>query len=423
MASLVVDAAYVHHGTAAASADCINGWSEAALNRIRPKSFKKRLESALGLSIDRACWCAARDGRVDAVANKFDKRLRQAGIATSYRRIKMDEVVCRNRDCVAAGTCPHLHRSNPVRCRRQAGVDVDVACKALQFVTEELMSDRAGWQSSTWSRPQRSAQPWLVLVAGDGDFCALLETAKHLGAKVAVAAWRRSVHEDLVANADAFLALDDDVVVWNNDDEEDEDGVTPPRGAARSPLLVPAQLSINAPATGRRSPLSAAPMPPAPETADDERTRALAESALLARLSAAATTTDDEDEDGEDELAQALESVRRLAALRYSAPRHPELEVSADDEREASELRHPELEESSDDADDLERPTGRNWDDWHSERIEADLALLLRDFPHLDPDNNPLPFRPLAPARPRHPELDPDGEDERQGRARGRAKG
>ena len=120
MASLVVDAAYVHHGTAAASADNINGWSEAALKRIKPKAFKRRLESALGLSIERACWCAARDGRVDAVATKLDKRLRKAGFLTSYRRIKMDEVVCRNRDCVAAGTCPHLHRSNPVRCRRQA---------------------------------------------------------------------------------------------------------------------------------------------------------------------------------------------------------------------------------------------------------------------------------------------------------------
>ena len=63
MASLVVDAAYVHHGTAAASADNINGWSEAALKRIKPKAFKRRLESALGLSIERACWCAARDGR------------------------------------------------------------------------------------------------------------------------------------------------------------------------------------------------------------------------------------------------------------------------------------------------------------------------------------------------------------------------
>ena len=123
MASLVVDAAYVHHGTAAASADNINGWSEAALKRIKPKAFKRCLESALGLSIERACWCAARDGRVDAVATKLDKRLRKAGFLTSYRRIKMDEVVCRNRDCVAAGTCPHLHRSNPVRCRRQAGVD------------------------------------------------------------------------------------------------------------------------------------------------------------------------------------------------------------------------------------------------------------------------------------------------------------
>ena len=73
MASLVVDAAYVHHGTAAASADNINGWSEAALKRIKPKAFKRRLESALGLSIERACWCAARDGRVDAVATKLDK--------------------------------------------------------------------------------------------------------------------------------------------------------------------------------------------------------------------------------------------------------------------------------------------------------------------------------------------------------------
>ena len=173
MASLVVDAAYVHHGTAAASADNINGWSEAALKRIKPKAFKRRLASALGLSIERACWCAARAGRVDAVATKLDKRLRKAGFVTSYRRIKMDEVVCRNRDCVAAGTCPHLHRSNPVRCRRQAGVDVDVACRALQFVTEQLMSETS-WQSTTWPHAQQAAQPWLVLVAGDGDFLSLV---------------------------------------------------------------------------------------------------------------------------------------------------------------------------------------------------------------------------------------------------------
>ena len=276
MASLVVDAAYVHHGTAAASADNINGWSEAALKRIKPKAFKRRLESALGLSIERACWCAARDGRVDAVATKLDKRLRKAGFTTSYRRIKMDEVVCRNRDCVAAGTCPHLHRSNPVRCRRQAGVDVDVACRALQFITEQLMSETTSWQSSTWTHAQQAAQPWLVLVAGDGDFLSLVETAKRLGAKVAVAAWRRSVHDDLVETADAFLALDDDDVVWNEGDEEEEDdddaSSATPQIASPSPLLVPAQLSISGSPFG-----AAAPMPPAP---DDELSRALAESAL-----------------------------------------------------------------------------------------------------------------------------------------------
>ena len=75
------------------------------------------------------------------------------------------------------------------------------------------------WQSSTWTHATVRA-PWLVLVAGDGDFLSLVETAKRLGAKVAVAAWRRSVHDDLVETADAFLALDDDDVVWNESDEE-----------------------------------------------------------------------------------------------------------------------------------------------------------------------------------------------------------
>ena len=297
------------------------------------------------------------------MATKLDKRLRKAGFLTSYRRIKMDEVVCRNRDCVAAGTCPHLHRSNPVRCRRQAGVDVDVACRALQFITEQLMRDQTDWHSSTWTHAQQSAQPWLVLVAGDGDFLSLVETAKRLGAKVAVAAWRRSVHDDLVETADAFLALDDDDVVWNeSDDEEDDDD----DASSATPLD---RVAVAAPRAGAAVDQwfafgAAAPMPPAP---DDELSRALAESALLARLDAATAN-----DGGDDELARALEESARQHALeerQRTTWRHPELE-SSDEEQDSSELEtsgeletslaslHPELEEP-----DLER-TPRSWDDW-----------------------------------------------------------
>ena len=223
MASLVVDAAYVHHGTAASSADNINGWSEAALKKDKAESVqaaprvRARPQHRARLLVRRARRPRRRGG------DEARQAAAQGGFPNVYRRIKMDEVVCRNRDCVAAGTCPHLHRSNPrVRCRRQAGVDVDVACRALQFITEQLMSETS-WQSSTWTHAQQAAQPWLVLVAGDGDFLSLVETAKRLGAKVAVAAWRRSVHDDLVETADAFLALDDDDVVWNESDEEEDD--------------------------------------------------------------------------------------------------------------------------------------------------------------------------------------------------------
>ena len=190
------------------------------------------------------------------------------------------------------------------------------------------------WQSSTWTHAQQAAQPWLVLVAGDGDFLSLVETAKRLGAKVAVAAWRRSVHDDLVETADAFLALDDDDVVWNesDDDEEDDDddaSSATPQIASPSPLLVPAQLSISGSPFG-----AAAPMPPAP---DDELSRALAESALLARLDAA-TANDGGDDD---ELARALAESARQHALeerQRTTWRHPELDESSDEEQDSSEL-------------------------------------------------------------------------------------
>ena len=47
MASLVVDVAYVHHGTAAASADNINGWSE-AVGKDKAEGVQRRPASALG---------------------------------------------------------------------------------------------------------------------------------------------------------------------------------------------------------------------------------------------------------------------------------------------------------------------------------------------------------------------------------------
>ena len=142
MASLVVDAAYVHHGTAAASADNINGWSEAALKRIKPKAFKRRLESALGLSIERACWCARPGRQRRRRGDEARQAAAQGGLRNELPSHKDGRGrVSQPRLRRGQGTCPHLHRSNPVRCRRQAGVDVDVACRALQFITEQLMSE------------------------------------------------------------------------------------------------------------------------------------------------------------------------------------------------------------------------------------------------------------------------------------------
>ena len=104
---------------------------------------------------------------------------------------------------------PHLHRRTRRACRPPGGVDVDVACRALQFITEQLMSETKLAVVDVDARPAIGAACCVTFVAPAGDFLSLEETAKRLGAKVAVAAWRRSVHDDLVETADAFLALDD----------------------------------------------------------------------------------------------------------------------------------------------------------------------------------------------------------------------
>ena len=86
----------------------------------------------------------------------------------------------------------------------------------------------------------------------DVDFLSLVETAKRLGAKAAVAAWRSQARRFSGA-ADAFLALDDDDAVDESDDEEDTTTTraAPLRIASPSPP-VPAQLSISTPPLARR---------------------------------------------------------------------------------------------------------------------------------------------------------------------------
>jgi uncharacterized LabA/DUF88 family protein len=200
MAVVVVDAAYVHVGAASvarcrpatvdATTNDINGWSAEALRALDPAALRERIEEAAGDAVLAAAWCGARDGRFDSGGKALEAALARAGFRTSFRAIKVDEVICRNRDCDDA-RCPHRGPlRTPVRVRRQAGVDVDVACAALELV-------------HAYGRGVE-----LVLVAGDGDFLPLVEAARRAGARVAVAAFAHSLSPALADAADAVYDMD-----------------------------------------------------------------------------------------------------------------------------------------------------------------------------------------------------------------------
>ena len=382
MAYLVVDAAYVHVGARRAKHDetsDLNGWSSRELKALRPRQLRRRLEAAFERRVVRSVWCGARDGRMDSGGKALERSLNRAGFETSFSRIKVDEVVCRNRDCCDA-KCPHRGPlSTPVRVRRQAGVDVDIACRALEMLYAHSASDGA---------------PALLLVAGDGDFVPLARAAHRAGATLLVAAWSHSLSPDLEAAADGLVYLDSSFFIKgpgaDDDEEEEEDvssGQSSPRSSAdasssssarSSPFsgaaLVPAQVSL------RQKPRPPPPPPPPPPEVDVaggtplERPlratiEALPEPARCAALLDVAVSrgllTDEEAEDllAEDDLASDGEPgifelwLEILTCDEDGAPppgrpepdgtttaRHPELDDAA-----ISPLRHPELDGDSDD--------------------------------------------------------------------------
>ena len=79
-----------------------------------------------------------------------------------------------------------------MRVRKQAGVDVDVACRALEMLF----------------CPRGEPPTTVVLVAGDGDFLSVAETCRRAGAKFVVAAFLQSANPALTEFADRFVALD-----------------------------------------------------------------------------------------------------------------------------------------------------------------------------------------------------------------------
>ena len=380
MAYLVVDAAYVHVGARRAKHDetsDLNGWSSRELKALRPRQLRRRLEAAFERRVVRSVWCGARDGRMDSGGKELERSLNRAGFETSFSRIKVDEVVCRNRDCCDA-KCPHRGPlSTPVRVRRQAGVDVDIACRALEMLYSHSASDGA---------------PALLLVAGDGDFAPLARAVHRAGATLLVAAWSHSLSPDLEAAADGLVYLDSSFFIKgpgaDDDDEEEEDvssGRSSPRSSAdasssssarSSPFsaaaLVPAQVSL------RQKPRPPPPPPPPPPEVDvaggtplerplRETIEALPEPARCAALLDVAVLrgllTDEEAEDllAEDDLASDGEPgifelwLEILTCDEDGAPpsghpeldgtaRHPELGDAA-----ISPLRHPELDGDSDD--------------------------------------------------------------------------
>ena len=74
-------------------------------------------------------WFGAKDGRMDSGGAALERALKKAKFETRFRPMKVDEVVCRNRDCDE--NCPHRTSATPVRVMRQAGVDVDLAVSSL----------------------------------------------------------------------------------------------------------------------------------------------------------------------------------------------------------------------------------------------------------------------------------------------------
>ncbi|KAJ8598239.1 hypothetical protein CTAYLR_005483 [Chrysophaeum taylorii] len=216
---LVVDAAYIH------SAPDVNAWSQAELDRVDPARLRRRVEAATGLAVTSAVWCGAKDGRFDSGGAKLERSLRRAGFEARFRRMKVDEVLCRNRDCRSC-----RHRANPIRVRRQSGVDVDICTRTLEIVFGA------------------SAAATVILVAGDGDLAPLAETLLRAGFDLFVFAYPRSLSPELADLANAskgVVALDASFFRTNKPPEKEDAAPLFSEGGKKDapPTLVPTQVA------------------------------------------------------------------------------------------------------------------------------------------------------------------------------------
>lgn len=168
MRLLAVDAAYCHSSSTTRDVNC---WSADELNHFSPAALKARVEAGIGGKLTHCVWHGARDGRWDSGGARLDRRLKAAGFETRFRRMKVDEVRCRNRDCQCR------HRDDPIFVRRQAGVDVDIAARTLELAL--------------------GTKATVVLASGDGDLASLVETLIRNGCKVFVAAFDKSLSPEL----------------------------------------------------------------------------------------------------------------------------------------------------------------------------------------------------------------------------------
>lgn len=195
-ALLVVDAAYVHCGRSRTDVgrgpdSDQNSWAE--LEGFDPKLLRRRVEESVGAQMSHCVWFGAQDGRLDSGGKHLQKRLVNSGFELRFRRMKVDEVHCRNRNC-DGGTC--RHRFDPIFVRRQAGVDVDITARTLELV---------------YARAPMSAI--VVLVAGDGDLAPLAEALLRANCELYLLAFRHSVSHQLASLAYDFFDLDDEYLV------------------------------------------------------------------------------------------------------------------------------------------------------------------------------------------------------------------
>lgn len=195
-ALLAVDAAYVHCGrnridVGRGPDSDQNSWTE--LEGFDPKLLRRRVEESVGAQMSHCVWFGAQDGRLDSGGKHLQKRLLNSGFELRFRRMKVDEVHCRNRNC-DGGSC--RHRFDPIFVRRQAGVDVDITARTLELV---------------YANAAISAT--VVLVAGDGDLVPLAEALLRANCELYLLAFRHSVSHHLASLALEFFDLDDKYLI------------------------------------------------------------------------------------------------------------------------------------------------------------------------------------------------------------------